>query len=97
MNFKDRQISVIGMARTGVAAANFLAEQGARVTLLDQKDKESLGAALAGLDKRIRTVFQSSTPLPDAGLVVLSPGMDIDSPDLETARHNSRAGPGLSA
>ena len=88
MKFKDKQISIIGMARTGVAAAHYLAEQGARVTLHDSKPKEALTEVLKQLDPRVTTVFQSSTPLPDAELVVLSPGVDIHSPDLESARQS---------
>ncbi|MCH8932485.1 MAG: UDP-N-acetylmuramoyl-L-alanine--D-glutamate ligase [Nitrospinae bacterium] len=86
MTFKNKQISIIGMARTGIAAANYLAEQGARVTLMDGKPKESLTGVLKQLNSRVNTVFQSSAPLPDADLVVLSPGVDIHSPDLKAAR-----------
>ncbi len=86
MKFKDQNISIIGMARSGIAAANFLAAQGARVTLMDGKPKEMLDDVLKQLASGVNTVFQSSTPLPDADLVILSPGVDIDSPDLNSAR-----------
>ncbi len=88
MKFKDKNISIIGMARTGIAAANFLAEQGARVTLLDGKPREGLGDVLEQLASGVNTVFQSSQPLPDADLVILSPGVDIHSPDLNSARES---------
>ncbi|NIY17270.1 MAG: UDP-N-acetylmuramoyl-L-alanine--D-glutamate ligase [Nitrospinaceae bacterium] len=89
MNFKDMNISVIGMARTGIATANFLSEQGARVTLLDAKTREALASAMQQVDPRVQTVFESSAPRPDADLVVLSPGVNIQSPDLESARHKN--------
>ena len=76
------------MARTGIAAANFLAGQGARVTLMDGKPKEVLGDAPEQLASGVNTVFQSSQPLPDADLVILSPGVDIHSPDLNSARES---------
>ncbi len=88
MKFKDKNISIIGMARTGIAAANFLAGQGARVTLMDGKPKEVLGDAPEQLASGVNTVFQSSQPLPDADLVILSPGVDIHSPDLNSARES---------
>jgi UDP-N-acetylmuramoylalanine--D-glutamate ligase len=88
VKFKDKNISIIGMARSGIAAANFLAERGAYVTLLDGKSKEVLGDALEQLAPAVNTVFQSSKPLPDADLVILSPGVDIDSPDLNSARES---------
>ena len=84
MKFKNKNISIIGMARSGIAAANFLAEQGARVTLLDGKSKETLSDVLKQLASGVNTVFESSTPLPDADLVVLSPGVDIHSPALKS-------------
>ena len=88
MKFKNKNISIIGMARSGIAAANFLAEQGARVTLLDGKSKETLSEVLKQLTSGVTTVFQSSTPQSDTDLVVLSPGVDIHSPDLNSARAN---------
>lgn len=86
MDFKDKHISVIGMARTGIAAANFLVAQGARVTLMDGKPKDALEEVLTQIDSRVDTVFGTSTPLPDAQLVILSPGVDIYSPHLDGAR-----------
>ena len=88
MKFKNKNISIIGMARSGIAAANFLAEQGAHVTLLDGKSKEALGNALEQLASGVNTVFQSSLPLPDADLVILSPGVDILSSNLNSARES---------
>jgi UDP-N-acetylmuramoylalanine--D-glutamate ligase len=88
VKFKNKKISIIGMARSGIAAANFLVAQGARVTLLDGKSKDALGDSLEQLASGVNTVFQSSQPLPDAELVILSPGMDILSPDLNSARES---------
>jgi len=86
VDFKNKNISIIGMARSGIAAANFLAEQGAHVTLMDGKPEHALSETLRQLASGVNTVFQSSRPLPDADLVVLSPGVDIHSPDLNSAR-----------
>lgn len=88
MNYKDKNISVIGMARSGIAAANFLVKQGAHVTLVDGKPREALSAVLEQLSPGVNTVFQSSKPLTGADLVILSPGVDIHSPDLDSARES---------
>ena len=88
MKLKNKNISIIGMARSGIAAANYLAEQGAHVTLLDGKSKDALSDVLDQLVSGVNTVFQSSTPLPEADLVVLSPGVDIHSPNLDFARES---------
>ena len=42
MDLKNKNISVIGMGRSGIAAANFLASRGANVTLTDQRSAEEL-------------------------------------------------------
>lgn len=86
MKLKDKKITVIGMGVTGTAAANFLANREARVTLTDQKKREDLTQALHSLDPKVSTLFETSTPPADAELIVLSPGMDIQSPFLEEAR-----------
>jgi UDP-N-acetylmuramoylalanine--D-glutamate ligase len=88
VKFKNKNISIIGMARSGIAAANFLVEKGACVTLLDGKSKDALDDRLEQLASGVNTVFQSSQPLPDADLVILSPGVDIHSPDLNSARES---------
>ena len=73
------------MARSGIAAANFLVEQGAHVTLLDGKPQEALSGMLEQLAPEVNTIFHSSEPLPNADLLILSPGVDIHSPDLNSA------------
>lgn len=86
MQLKDKKISVIGMARTGIATANFLRENGARVTITDEKSSAGLTEQSAQLEPGIEIRFESSKPAPDAELVVLSPGVDIHSPALADAR-----------
>ena len=86
MNLKDKKISVIGMARTGIATANFLRQRGAQVTITDEKPSTGLTEQSAQLEPGIATRFESSRPAPDAELVVLSPGVDIHSSALDDAR-----------
>jgi len=86
MDLKDKKVSVIGMARTGIATAHFLLKQGAVVTLSDSKSEPELKEVMDRIDPSVEIRFQSSAPAPDADLVVLSPGVDIGSPELEGAR-----------
>lgn len=66
--------SVVGAARSGVAAANFLARLGRDVLLSDAKPEDKLGGLLAGLDPRIRTVF-GRNQVRSGDVVVISPGV----------------------
>lgn len=91
MDLKDKHIAVIGMARTGIATANFLAAHGARVVLTEQKNREEFADASSALDSKIKTAFGNSAPPVDAELIVLSPGVDINSPFLDDARKRGTA------
>ena len=46
MDVKNKRVIVLGMARSGVAAAKLLAKRGAVVTISDMKTEESFGGAL---------------------------------------------------
>ena len=86
MELSGKKISVLGMGRTGIPTANFLAARGAEVLLVDQKAPADLGEKLKDLSPRVQTKFGTSAPSADADLVVLSPGFDINSPLLDPAR-----------
>ncbi|HVB38553.1 MAG TPA: UDP-N-acetylmuramoyl-L-alanine--D-glutamate ligase, partial [Vicinamibacterales bacterium] len=81
-----RRVTVVGAARSGVAAAELLAARGARVTLTDLRPAideaprlASLGVALA-LGGHPAGLFEGSE------LIVLSPGVPGDRPDVARAR-----------
>lgn len=86
MEVKNKKIRVVGMARSGIAAANFLFERGAHVSICDQKSGAELSGQAGQLRPGIQTVFETTAPAPDSNLVVLSPGVDINSPALASAK-----------
>lgn len=86
MKVKNKKIGVIGMARSGIAAANFLFERGADVSICDQKSRAELLDQVRQLHPGIQTVFETTAPAPDSTPVVLSPGVDINSPALASAK-----------
>ena len=79
-------VLVVGAARSGVAAAQLLARRGAHVTLTDRKPQIPEAAELraAGvsleLGGHVIATFESSR------LVVLSPGVPIDLPEIARAK-----------
>src|SRR5689334_22236192 len=84
-----RPVTVVGLARSGVAAARLLHDVGADVTGLDSKPVESLGRdaiALRELGVRVLGGGSPARALAGAALVVVSPGVPIDSPQLGPAR-----------
>ncbi len=90
MELAGRNILVVGLAKTGVASARFLARSGARVTATDMRDREALTpqlAELAGLDIRFTLGGHDESDFTSADLIVVSPGVPQDHPLLLAARN----------
>lgn len=84
MELKNKKVLVIGAGKSGLAAARFLREKGAVVTLADSKPAAELGAAAAGAGV---TTFCGGYP-PAAGydLLVVSPGVPLTVAPVVEAR-----------
>jgi len=85
---RDRPIAVLGFARSGIALARFLADQGARVTVYDGRPPAELADAVAQMEGRpIRLLVgpdvDPSTAWADAALVAASPSINPDYPTTE--------------
>src|SRR5512138_3118538 len=93
MELNGKNILVVGLARTGVATARFLADRGARVTVTDQRTEpqlqEQLGH-LAGLPIRYVLGRHDAADFAASDLVVVSPGVPQESPYLAAARGAAR-------
>ena len=85
---RDRPVTVLGFARSGIALARFLIDAGARVTVYDGRPEAELGTAVAALDGRpVRLVLgpdaDPATAWADAVLVATSPSINPDYPTTE--------------
>ncbi len=78
-----KKVMVLGMARSGVAAAKLLDELGAQVRINDQKTKEQLADAVRPLEgcKNIewRLGEKADELLAGEDILMISPGVPIDS------------------
>jgi UDP-N-acetylmuramoylalanine--D-glutamate ligase len=82
-------VVVLGLARSGRAAAKLLAGAGARVVATDLRDAATLGldeAAWRGLGIELALGSHPDALLDGAGLLVVSPGVRSDAPFVKTAR-----------
>jgi UDP-N-acetylmuramoylalanine--D-glutamate ligase len=88
LELRGRRALVVGLARTGVETANFLARRDAVVTATDRKDAAALGPALERIDPRVRLELGGHDPgtFRAQDLLVPSPGVPMDDPLLATAR-----------
>jgi UDP-N-acetylmuramoylalanine--D-glutamate ligase len=87
--FEDKKVLVVGLARSGLAAASFLRRQGALVTITDRLPEAELGAATAKARRLGCFLALGGHPqelFTGADLIVLSPGVPLDLPQLIAAR-----------
>jgi UDP-N-acetylmuramoylalanine--D-glutamate ligase len=82
-------VVVVGLARSGVAAARFLARRGALVVAADRKAEGELAEearALREIGVRLETGPHREETFTGAAMVVVSPGVPWDLPVLAAAR-----------
>jgi UDP-N-acetylmuramoylalanine--D-glutamate ligase len=83
------RVTVMGLARSGVAASRLLQAAGAHVTVADRKESAELTSALGAIDRdhvgvTVGARYESS--LEEADLVVISPGVPYRLAPLEAVR-----------
>jgi UDP-N-acetylmuramoylalanine--D-glutamate ligase len=84
MNLEGLKVAMVGMARSGLAAAEFMSLRGARVTATDSTPLEQLPDAASTLERlKVPFVPQSRELLEKADLVVVSPGVPLHIADLK--------------
>jgi len=84
-----KQVVVVGLARSGVAAAEFLVRHGARVVATDRRPADELQAeamTLARQGVRLELGGHHERTFTAADMVVVSPGVPWDLPELVAAR-----------
>jgi len=88
---RGKKISIIGMARSGVAVALLLHEKGARLFVSDNGKKENLRAEVARLaEKEIPfEVGNHSERVYDCSLLVISPGVPSSAPVVVEAQRRN--------
>ena len=96
MELKNKRVLVGGLGNSGRAAALFLRDQGARVTVSDTR-------SAVALEKDIPTLLDAGIMVETGGhglltfrrqdLIVVSPGVPYDTPELAQVRAFGTAGP----
>src|SRR3984893_3097662 len=91
-----KTVAVVGLAKSGVAAARLLRRLGARVLASDSGAPETLAAEARVLEREGCVLWTGGHPeaaFLGAELVVVSPGVPLELPALAAVR--ARGGPGL--
>ncbi len=86
-DLENSEILVVGLARSGLAAANFLIRRGAMVTITDIRDQRSLKDEVAHLVGPAKLVLgeHRQRDFLEADAIILSPGVPVALPELTAA------------
>jgi UDP-N-acetylmuramoylalanine--D-glutamate ligase len=89
MELKNKRVLVVGLGKSGLAAAMFLRDKGARVTVSDSR-------SMTALEKDIPALLDAGIMVEAGGhglltfrrqdLIVVSPGVPYDTPELKQVR-----------
>ncbi len=87
MRIKNQKVLVVGLARSGVAAANFLLKKGAHVTITDLKSCHELEQEIGQLEGKVRLALGGHTEADflDPDFIVISPGVPTGLSELKHA------------
>ncbi len=89
VELNGKRVLVVGLGKSGVAAAHFLQGRGARVTVSDSKAEAQLSGEIPALLDRgivVETGGHGERTFRDQDLIVVSPGVPIEVPQLMQAR-----------
>ena len=89
MELINKKTLVVGLAKTGVACARFLASKGAQVTVTDMRSESVLAgqlAELAAFDISRELERHDEATFLNSDLIVVSPGVPMDLPQLVAAK-----------
>jgi len=86
--FKNKKITIVGLARSGLSCANLLHRLGATLSITDNKDNAQTRGACVGLcSSKISVELgkHSQDFIRQADLIVISPGVPLDSQPIKWA------------
>jgi UDP-N-acetylmuramoylalanine--D-glutamate ligase len=89
MEVKGKRVLVVGLGKSGIASALFLADHGARVAVSDTKSEEELHHEIPQLLDRgivVEAGYHNERTFKEQELIVISPGVPSDVPQLVQAR-----------
>jgi UDP-N-acetylmuramoylalanine--D-glutamate ligase len=90
MDIKGKKILVVGLGKSGLAAALFLRRRGAHVTVSDVRSAEALAKEIPALIEEgimVETGGHGLLTFRRQDLIVVSPGVPLDTPELVQVKH----------
>ena len=88
MELKNKRVLVVGLGKSGIAAAHFLRAHGARVTVSDTRSAAALGAEIPALLEAgimVESGGHGLLTFRRQDLIVVSPGVPLETPEVAQA------------
>ncbi|MGI5862016.1 MAG: UDP-N-acetylmuramoyl-L-alanine--D-glutamate ligase [Myxococcales bacterium] len=88
-DLRNKRVLVVGLAKSGMAAARLAIEKGATVTAADRRSAAELGEAAAALERlgaKLALGPHDARLFADTDLMVVSPGVPLALPEIQAAR-----------
>jgi UDP-N-acetylmuramoylalanine--D-glutamate ligase len=89
MQLKNKRVLVVGLGKSGLAAALFLRDRGARVTVSDTRSATALGDQIPALLEAgimVESGGHGLLTFRRQDLIVVSPGVPLDTPEVKQAQ-----------
>ncbi|WP_439238591.1 UDP-N-acetylmuramoyl-L-alanine--D-glutamate ligase [Lonepinella sp. BR2919] len=83
-DYKNKNVTVIGLGKTGLSCVDFLVRKQAQVRVIDTRANPT-GAEQLGADIPLHTGGLNHQWLLDSDLIVISPGLAVKTPEIQTA------------
>jgi UDP-N-acetylmuramoylalanine--D-glutamate ligase len=90
LDIKGKKVLVVGLGKSGLAAALFLRRRGAHVTVSDVRSAEALAKEIPALIEEgimVETGGHGLLTFRRQDLIVVSPGVPLDTPELVQVKH----------
>jgi UDP-N-acetylmuramoylalanine--D-glutamate ligase len=90
LELKGKKVLVVGLGKSGLAAALFLRRRGAHVTVSDVRSAEALAKEIPALMEAgimVETGGHGLLTFRRQDLIVVSPGVPLDTPELVQVKH----------
>ncbi|MGA3371368.1 MAG: UDP-N-acetylmuramoyl-L-alanine--D-glutamate ligase [Terracidiphilus sp.] len=90
MDLKNKKVLVVGLGKSGLAAALFLRRRGAQVTVSDVRSAEALAKEIPALIEEgimVEAGGHGLLTFRRQDLIVVSPGVPLDTPELAQVKH----------
>jgi len=88
LEVKDKNVTIVGLARSGIGAANLLSELGANVTVTDIKRESELKDSIQRLNPSVRLAVGEHPPeiFLSSDMLVVSPGVPLSIRPISDAK-----------